>query len=332
MKVSLIIPVYNMEMYISECLESVIRQDYQDLEVIIVDDGSTDSGFELCKMYERQDGRLRVVRKRNGGLSSARNYGIDLASGDYITFLDSDDYYLNEKAVSTIAGMIESNPNAIVCFGHTTRNPISIPDRGSVKKMSREEAVSHLFDDDGYKFYAWNKAFPRETFHTLRFPEGELYEDIKTTYKSFLAAEGIVWTDIPLIRYRLREDSITKKGFSTNDYDLINAIDHVIMHATNYYKPISDRMKVGYAYYFLTFLNKAYRSGIVLADEENRLSKHTKRYLLKILGSDSLCLVHKSLVLFQGLFPHIYRVTYCNLLSRIQVLRFRSQESAGGCS
>ena len=121
--VSVIIPIYNVEKYLSECIESVINQTYSDLEIILVNDGSTDNCRDICERYKRKDSRIKLVHKNNGGLSSARNAGIDVANGDYYTFIDSDDYIMSDMIEQLVYAIQSANADVSICCkaDHTSK-------------------------------------------------------------------------------------------------------------------------------------------------------------------------------------------------------------------
>ncbi len=226
MLISIIIPIYKVEPFIVRCIDSVLHQTYRDIEIILVDDGSPDNCGKICDEYAIKDSRIVVIHKENGGLSSARNAALDICKGEYIMFVDSDDYVepdfceialktLNEKKVSCVSfGYYEFRNN------QRTRYVTSQP-----RVLNAEEAIKQLIirTDVVYNL-AWNKIYHRSLFETIRYPHGKLYEDNGTTYKLFHLAGRIYVTDIPLYNYIRRDESITGQAYSsraiTDKFDL----------------------------------------------------------------------------------------------------------------
>lgn len=201
MTFSVIIPVYNVEQYLGRCVDSVIKQTYQDFEIILIDDGSTDNSGALCEKYAAMDSRIRAYHQKNVGLSAARNAGIAKSNGEYILFLDSDDYWLNDEALSHIYEQVVRKPD-IVVFG------VSIVGDELAQKMyshcinlnrlfpkeflsGKEYLTSVLKLDCGYLWWAIRYAYRRELWENERFPVGKKYEDVFTTYKILLKARMV---------------------------------------------------------------------------------------------------------------------------------------------
>jgi glycosyltransferase involved in cell wall biosynthesis len=195
-KISVIIPVYNVKPYLQRCIESVVIQQYKNLEIILVDDGSTDGSEELCDEYAKKYSQFIVIHKENGGLSSARNAGLDIASGDLIAFIDSDDW-LGEDVYTKIVEIYEKTGGDIIQFGY-----FFAYQKGSIKRqeyifdfdkeLSKKEALSMLLEDKYIENYVWNKIYTRKLFEKERFPLEKNFEDIAISYKLLLKANKIV--------------------------------------------------------------------------------------------------------------------------------------------
>lgn len=216
--VSIIVPYYNVEEYIRQCLDSILIQTYTNIEIILIDDGSTDGSGHIVNKYARRDSRIKVFYQANKGLSAARNLGLDNATGDYILFVDSDDFV--EKDFVKIALMeIISHNVEIATFGYNLIMPhdgIIIKKNTCMSKaLSKEEAIKELLvlKDVVYN-YVWNKIYHRDIFKDIRFPIGRTYEDISVMYKLFdLVRTDIYVSDKILYNYRrLRVGSITSNS------------------------------------------------------------------------------------------------------------------------
>ena len=209
--VSVIVPVYNVLPYLRESLDSVINQTYKDLEIIIVDDGSTDGSDAVCEEYAK-DSRVKVIHQKNHGLSAARNVGLDIARGDYIAFLDSDDVYLPDMIQTMVEGIQKSQADVIVCEFIRVYSKKNITKK-KIKKIhgliiTDEETISR---DDAIKLVTnklrpcvWNKLYKKEVWNELRFPVGRVFEDTWIIPPMFEKFERIHFIPQTLIIYRQR--------------------------------------------------------------------------------------------------------------------------------
>lgn len=212
-KISIIVPVYNVEQYIIRCVESVISQTYRNIEVLLVDDGSTDNSGNICDEYQKKDTRIITFHKTNGGLSDARNYGIKHASGQYLCFVDSDDYISKYMIEILYNNLIECSADISAC-GFLTVHDRICEDKKSIsqrKIYTKEEALKELLTDSSFSNYAWNKMYKRELFDDIDYPVGKKMEDLGTTYKLILNANKLVYDPSKLYYYYQREDSILHK-------------------------------------------------------------------------------------------------------------------------
>ena len=282
--VSIIVPVYNVREYLDACLESIIGQTYKNIEIIIVDDGSIDGSSDICDQFSIKDRRVKVLHKQNGGLSSARNAGIDICKGSYIAFADSDDWMMPDMIESLISNIIEFNADIACCDYFSDEH--NIPQGRGVSKYDNSTAISMLFDENGYKCYAWNKIYKTDLFNNIRYPEGELFEDIKTTYLLLKKASCVLYIKEPKYYYRLRENSITRKTFSKKDLDLINAINFVRDDSLWLEKSKRERLLAGYINYYLFYLKKGFSDKGQIDNEIRLFQKFVLKNLLMIIKSD----------------------------------------------
>ena len=211
--VSVILPIYNVELYLKECIESVIRQSYKNLEIILVDDGSTDQSPYICDEYAKIDSRIKVIHKKNGGLSDARNVGVQASSGTYIALVDSDDLIAQSFIEELYECCIKSNAMIAACAYSKFSNEDEITGSNSqddAQVISGRELVKRIYLGQAGKFgfVAWNKLYSRKLFDTVQYPFGRIYEDTFTTYKLFLNSNQIALLDKPLYFYRIRPESI----------------------------------------------------------------------------------------------------------------------------
>lgn len=210
--ISVIVPVYKVEQYLSRCIDSIIHQTYRNLEIILVDDGSPDRCGEICDEYAERDNRIKVIHKENGGLSDARNVALDVMTGEYVIFVDSDDWIDCEACETVLHKIIEEQAD-IVVFGYS-----GIDSSGKVSEkifrlkgeISKSMGMrSLILNEMSIGNYAWNKIYKSSLFEEVRFPKGFVYEDQGTTYKLFHKANRIFVFPVSFYNYYKRSDSIT---------------------------------------------------------------------------------------------------------------------------
>lgn len=233
-KVSIVIPVYNVEKYIRECLDSIINQTYKNLEIILVDDESKDKSGIICDEYALKDSRIKVVHKKNGGAASARNIALDLLTGDYIAFIDSDDYVASQYIEYLVQYLEQNNADISICsyYDLYTDNMIQhdLVDKTFTKKQYLEN-----FLGDWTSGILWNKLFKKKLLEHVRFIEGRRIDDEFFTYKGVINSECIIQFNIPLIYYRQRISSVMQNE-NNNALILRDRMDYMIQR----YKDITS--------------------------------------------------------------------------------------------
>lgn len=216
-KVSVIVPIYNVARYLDRCVNSILCQTYSELEVLLIDDGSTDESGSLCDAWERKDPRIRVIHKSNGGLSDARNAGLDVASGEYIVFVDSDDYIAADMIKTLYEAIIEDHANLSLCnFLYVDEDGEELPARNRDLPIRDEcitgsEAIQKMLainQKGWYYITAWNKLYSANLFSEIRFPAGKLHEDEFTAYKVFAQCERVACVSAVGYYYVQRSGSI----------------------------------------------------------------------------------------------------------------------------
>ena len=223
-RISVIIPVYKVESYLHKCVDSVLNQTYSNLEVILVDDGSPDNCGAICDDYARQDPRVKVIHKQNGGLSSARNAGLDIAAGDYIGFVDSDDW-MEPDAYEAMLNAAVRHGVKLVCAGRLDEEEETgvttqglCPEKEEV--VSGKELVRRIFLWDHLDSAAWDKLYARELFQQIRYPFGKVMEDLPTTYRIALLAGKAALLPKRIYHYLHRGGSITTASLSEKTFHL----------------------------------------------------------------------------------------------------------------
>ncbi len=211
--VSVIVAVYNIEEYLPRCIDSILAQTYRNLEIILVDDGSTDSSGGICDDYAQKDRRIKVIHKKNGGLSDARNAGLDKVSGDYIGFVDGDDWIDEDMYRAMYEACEKEKAQIAACrYKQITRSGIIDASAGNSVSLSKAEALEiYVCGDERYLIYnsVWSKLFAKELIFGMRFPVGKNSEDIMFTTKAFCKMERLAYLDKAYYNYVLdREGSI----------------------------------------------------------------------------------------------------------------------------
>jgi len=228
--ISVILPVYNVEKYLEKSIRSVINQTYKNMEIILIDDGSTDRSGEMCDELAGSDTRIHVIHQKNRGLSAARNRGIEESHGDYLTFIDSDDYVADDM-VEYLYLLIKKFDCKMSLCSHTIvftetgkKHPLG---DGSECKMSALAALESMLYHGLVDTSAWAKLYSRDLWKDVRYPEGKLFEDIGTTYKLFIESEWIACGFKPKYFYFVRKGSIVTSNFSSRNFDLLEMTDQM---------------------------------------------------------------------------------------------------------
>lgn len=216
---SVIIPVYNVEKYIEKCLESVINQTYKNIEIILINDGSTDSSLEKCEIFAKKDDRINLITKKNEGLAATRNLGIELSKGDYVTFLDSDDYIHELMYEELIKNLEENNVDISACRSRDVNENHSYHldqevFNNKLKIFNTQEIFEGLFEQKEVRFEVWNKVFKREVIGTTRFIVGQTYEDIHFDREIFFKANTYVCTNNIMHFYLISREGNTNSSFN----------------------------------------------------------------------------------------------------------------------
>lgn len=234
--ISVILPIYNVEKYLRRSIESVIKQKYKNLEIILVNDGSSDSSPNICEEYKEKDKRITVIHKENGGLSSARNAGVDRAKGEIIAFLDADDFISNEFLWELFRIMNKYNADIAECnVEKVDEDKVQTYQFKDETKddsfcLEKYEALKRIHDDDFSiclrSVIASNKLYKKKLFKETKYPLNKLHEDEFTTFKLYYNATKVAFTNKKMYAYVQRKNSIMHKEFSLRRLDALEAYDN----------------------------------------------------------------------------------------------------------
>lgn len=224
--ISIIIPVYKVEKYLEKCIQSVINQTYKNIQIILVDDGSPDNCGKICDEYAKKDHRIEVIHKSNGGLSDARNKGLEIAKGEYIGFVDSDDYIESDMYEVLYNLLKQYNVDVSICNFYTvSQEKIAIKNADNgIKEYNRIEILKEILLDNNIQSYAWNKLYNKDLFDEIKYPVGKKYEDIGTTFYLLEKCNKVVVTGKPEYYYINRQDSIVNNVTESTITDYIELI------------------------------------------------------------------------------------------------------------
>ena len=211
-KISVIVPIYKVEDYLHRCVDSIINQTYTNLEIILVDDGSPDNCPMICDEYAERDSRIKVIHKKNGGLSDARNAGLDISTGEYIMFIDSDDFVDKDMMKSMMQNMIDNEVDMVVCninYVYDDKEVVKYnhPDR----ILDKYEAMEEYLKDGIVQAVAWNKLYKKSLINDMRYKVGKTNEDEFFTYKVVDKTDKIYYNSRPFYNYIQRDSSIMGK-------------------------------------------------------------------------------------------------------------------------
>mgnify|MGYP004532818717 CR=1 FL=1 len=278
-EISIIVPVYKVEKYLERCINSVLIQTFDNFELILVDDGSPDKCGEICDKYAKLDSRIKVIHKKNGGLSSARNVGLDVAKGKYIGFVDSDDYinkYMFQKLYENI---IQNNADISMCdYEEIVKDTIVIyKENKNTKKLvlNSIEALENIYKEKGWIYViACNKLYKKSIFDNLRFPVGKIHEDEMIAHEILYKANKIVFEDEKLYYYLQHDNSIMGKSYNIKRLDIIDAMRE---RAEFFYKKNLMQLQYKAEYEYLKTFFKLYYKFIYNGPEWDLRFKSLKK-------------------------------------------------------
>lgn len=313
-KISIIIPVYNTQDFLRKCIESILQQTIRDIEVILVDDGSTDNSPAICDEYAKKDSRIRVIHKKNGGLSDARNAGIEVAEGQYLGFVDSDDY-VHPMMYETLLGFAEQEGAGIVQSEFYYFDDGSEPDTQKIETAGFEclsvtsSEVFQNFYTNNYVLHSTvcNKLYARDIFEEIRFPFGQYYED--STILLPTVERAMIITVIPhrLYYYRQRTGSIMHSNYSKRWFQGTNNNNEIYLH---FFRNHGLHEQADYALndYCSRFCKDKLAVSILfpeLKKDFKEIERRFRKELINVVRSSKMCKVKKVMILCLFVSPGI---------------------------
>lgn len=247
--ISIIIPVYKVEQYVERCIKCIQAQTYTNWEAIFVDDGSPDKSGEICEQYAKEDSRIRVVHKKNAGVAAARNTGIISAKGEFIAFIDSDDY-AHPQYLESLMNLHKRYDADLVIVGYELSYGSDIGDgkpQGEAELMDSASAIEKITENQQF-CSPWSKLYKKKLFDKIRYPEGAIYEDLMTAFEIFQAADTIVYQNIPLYYYFQVSESITRSEFHYGKLDEATALKKQYEFIEHNFPSLAKQAKYKYLY------------------------------------------------------------------------------------
>lgn len=282
-KISVVVPVYNVRTYLKKAVHSIINQKYTNLEILLIDDGSTDGSAKLCDELKKTDDRIIVYHKENGGLSSARNFGTKYATGDYIIFIDSDDYIHPEMLLSMYSEIKETDADVSVCGitnVYTTKEVPQCADTEIKFVCDEEKFLKELLIGEKIPGSICNKLLKKEIADKLSFPEGKIYEDVFYHLDLVKIAKSYVIITKPYYYYYHRENSITTQKYNSKKMTMIEAYTGYKDYVEEKYPALEKEVffRLSYAYFVVL-------DSMLLADHYRELPEY--EMVLKFLKKNA---------------------------------------------
>lgn len=283
--ITIVIPVYNVKDYLHKCVNSIINQTYTNLEIILVDDGSPDSCGQICDEYGKVDSRIKVIHKSNGGLSDARNAGINIANGRYISFIDSDDY-VDPDYIEFLYNQVFKYKTSIAICSHRVlydTGKIIEKQTNEVSVLESKKVLERILYDEGIDLSAWAKLYDINLFKDIRYPKGRLYEDSATTYLLIDKCDKIVIASKSKYNYIIRRNSITNNKFTTKKMDLIISTEEMANYIVKKYPDLKAAADRRVMYSYLSTLSQLANDKDKHLNEEKKIMTYIKANRYNVL-------------------------------------------------
>ena len=313
--ISIIIPIYNVEQYLRQCLDSVVNQTYKNLEIILIDDGSTDNSGKICNEYALKDNRIKVIHKENGGVSSARNSGLNVAKGDYIGFVDGDDIISRDMYEVLLNTMIETNSQLVVCnwFKEKENNWVENKNFPKEQILTTNEALESFW----WCMYCWNKLFDRKILKFIRFSETCGFgEDTLYCLNVLQNLKKVICINQAKYYYRVNQNSASRsRKFKKSYLESLNIIDIEIQYANkNNLKELSYKLYKSKLTMSSTFLGYIVSDDVPDIDSATKLLNFIKKNFLYFLLKTKVKIWKKCFVVIAcinlNLAIKIYKLIY----------------------
>lgn len=310
--ISIIVPVYNVNKYIKKCVNSITSQTYSNLEIILVDDGSKDTSGDICDELAKNDSRIKVIHKVNGGLSDARNCGIDIASGKYIGFVDGDDYIAPQMMENMLLAIERHHAAVAMCGRFVVDEEENIEKKmftlDEEKVFDGKTAIRYALTYNGCDFAAWDKLYKKSLFDGVRYPLGVMSEDYQVTPMVLSSADKIVHVASPFYYYVQRRGSITKQEFTEKRVGVLEQVNLMSNSLLKKYPDISKEVN-----YF--------KGKHLIMIQRYALKNNCKHLLPSMIEVSNACIEEADIMLKNELFSSSVKVKYLikNIMLKIKI-------------
>ncbi len=306
--ISVIVPIYNMEKYLNKCVDSILNQTYSNIEILLIDDGSTDLSVKICDEYMKTDSRIKVFHKKNGGLSDAKNFGIKKASGKYVAFVDSDDWIENNMYENMYYKLKDTKSNIVVCGRYIEY------ENGEKKEwynkneiiMNKEQSLIYLNSFYNFDMSSCDKLYEKSLFDNIEFPYGKRCEDAYTTYLLFNKADRVTYIPKCFYHYFQRSGSISRNEKINMDY--IYAAEEQLEFFTTKYPHLRYIAETNYAFSVKSIFQVSVERKLQLTDEFNLKKKEVKKYYKSILNNKYITMKKKLTYILFAFFSILYKL------------------------
>ncbi len=310
-KVSVLVPIYNAEKYIQRCLDSIINQTYENIEIILIEDGSKDNSLKIIKEYKKKDKRIKIFPIENNGVADARNKAVENATGEFLTFVDSDDFIEKDYIETLYTNLKKYNADIAVCnciniieeTGEKSHKSFGI---NTVKEYNKIEAVESLFYYNFLRHSPWGKLYKKEVWNNIRFPLGKNYEDLAILYKLFLNSNKVIYIPEEKYNYIIRQGSIVHNEIRKSDIEaIIEYSQKILEDITKNYPKLIPAAEYLIGYLSLSLWRKIPNGKYKEYDEI--IKKNIKKYRHTVLKNDKVNRKQKALFLLSYLGKPCYK-------------------------
>lgn len=314
-KISIIVPIFNIENYLSVCIESIINQTFKDIEIILVNDGSSDCSGEICNKYSKLDNRIKVFHKENGGLSDARNFGIKHSNGDFIMFVDGDDIIDKKMCQILYELCIENEADIVSCDFKSFREEYELTNSYINQrniKIYENNIIQANYKGELNSICAWNKIYKSSMFKDVVFPKGRIYEDVSIMYKLYLKCNRLVETNEQLYYYRRGHESITNNSkFKPNRFDIVPMYEEQYRLLNEKFPEIGEIIKHDYLVnlkcIFVDLLSENIENKNHYLYKTSKLFRRELRYFIK---NEKISIKDKLLAIVISYMPKVGKYFY----------------------
>lgn len=317
--ITIVVPIYNVERYLRRCVDSLISQSYENLEILLINDGSPDHSLDICKEYQTKDARVRVISQENKGLAYTRNVGVSEAKGEYIMFVDSDDYIHKDMAKILMTNLQKSNADLSAC-GH-----LEVHENGYQNCLNKKHFLKTYTPEEALKVFMFtyeidiincNKLFSKKLFAGIEYPTGKLFEDHYTVYKLIARCSKVVFDSRPLYYYCKRGDSIGGSVFSNKNLQLLDAIHQEVEDILRIYPRIAKHLDLAEICWAIVVYDKMMLANSINKEFEKKLSNKILGQVRFIMLTSVIRISRKVQLLLFAFNKKMYKYVYIKFLEK----------------